>query len=136
MKIEMVDVTEIARALPVHVPGWQVGVTHRALSECVGSAEVSEEYLEGRLVDLLYFLWSAIPNLQSGIKDVRSMLINGFGFWVESVVSDLECSATPPTPPDAGRVLLAAHACINGSGAPQLIVLSLDEVRMFIPHIQ
>lgn len=135
MKIEMIDVTEIARAMPVHVPGWQVGVSRRAWDECVGRMKADEGYRDGRLVDLLYFLWSTIPNLQTGLKGVRSLLVNGFGFWVEHFVSDLECS-TQPTPPDAGRVLLAAHACINGSGAPQLVVLSLDEAERYFSHIQ
>lgn len=132
MKIEMIDVTEIASALPVRVPGWQVGVSRQAWDECVGTREAAEEYRDGRLVDLLYFLWSTIPNLQAGLKDARSLLVNGFGFWVETFVSDLECSTTPPGP---GRVLLAAHACINGSGSPQLIVLSMDEVERYFSRI-
>ena len=82
MKIEMIDVTEIARAMPVHVPGWQVGVSRRAWDECVGRMKADEGYRDGRLVDLLYFLWSTIPNLQTGLKGVRSLLVNGFGFWV------------------------------------------------------
>ncbi len=136
MQIEMTDVTEIARAIPAHVPGWQVGVSRRALSECVGRARADKEYRASRLADLLYFLWCTLPNVHIDIKGAQSLLVNGFGFWVEHFVSDLECSTTPPNRPDAGRVLLAAHACINASGSPQLIVLSMDEVEVLFQPLR
>ena len=120
--LELIDVTESASEVPGHVPGWRVAVSRRAWDQCVRSATTDRENEVSRIADLLYFFWGALQNTPN-----RSGLVAGFGFEVGHFVSDLECSTPRPGPRRDTTVLLAALACIGGSGAPQLVVLSLDE---------
>jgi hypothetical protein len=120
--LELIDVTESAKEVPGHVPGWRVAVSRQAWDQCVRSAVADRENEVSRIADLLYFFWGALQNTPN-----RSGLVAGFGFEVGHFVCDLEYS--PPRPgPRRDTVLLAALACIGRSGAPQLVVLSMDEV--------
>lgn len=128
VKFELIDVTESAREMPMHVPGWQVAVSRRALDQCVGPRAAGVEHEASRLMDLLCFFWGALRNTPD-----RSGLVAGFGFEVGHFVSDLECSAMTPARRRAAGVPLAALASIDGSGAPLLVVLSLDEAGLRPP---
>jgi hypothetical protein len=121
-KVELIDVTESAREMPMHVPGWQVAVTQTAWNQCVRSEKADQDEEAGRLIDLLYFFWGALRNTPG-----RSSLVAGFGFEIGRFISDLECSTTPPERRGTTGVLLAVLACIGGAGEPRLVVLSLDE---------
>jgi hypothetical protein len=111
----------------MHKPGWQVAVSKRAWDQCVESAVADREDEVSRLADLLYFFWGALQNTpQSG-------LVAGFGFEVGHFVSDLKYSPPGPDLRHAKTVLLAVLACIGRSGAPQLVVLSLDEAGFAPP---
>jgi hypothetical protein len=125
MKIELIDVTEQAERQAIRVPGWRVQVTRQVWERYVAVPRGVRGASEGRLWDLLAFLWDGLRRAQLP----ANRLVAGFGFPVGFAQSDLDGPRSAPARkrmPDAAR--LEAIAAFAPNGAPCLVVLSLEDI--------
>ncbi len=126
MDVELIDVTESARGLPQHVPGWRVALTQGAWDVGVGPNGDDPDWGDESVLNtLLRSLWQTLRN----VPHHQFGFVAGFGFETERILSDYsELSTHKPDWIHELRIVLPVFACIDESGAPQLVVLSPSEL--------
>jgi hypothetical protein len=123
--IKLIDVTDSAREMVMHFPGWEVAVTQRVWDECVKvPAGLEGESETSRLWDLLCFFWDGVRQLATP----ETGLLAAFGFQVGKYVTDFERSLDLPAKRWPDLVDLHAVAGIDSYGSPRIVVVWPGEV--------